>query len=144
MSVAQKVVGVGLTNNVTTAAYGSMATVPAPYDNVTKSARPLVNTTATITLPATVNKSWLIHSFSFSLYNATGVPATVVRDVFINDGFGDIWVGSCEIGAFNYIDRIIVSGVAIMATAGQAVTISFSVGAGINTFESVNVGAYLI
>lgn len=143
MPLAQKVIGVGITG--ATAAGSAMAVVPTAYD-VNLEITGAAGTAATIILPATAARKWLIHSLSGCIFSIPGSLTTVVT-LTVTNGATIIWaqVLSLPISpATSYLsDKIIAIGLALIGTTNTAMTITIAAPvAGIQPLLSI--GAYLI
>lgn len=143
MPSAQKVIGVGVTG--ATAAGSATAVVPAPYDvniQITAAAA----TAATIILPATLGKRWLVHSLAGSIFSIPGALTTAVAFT-VADGATIIWAQILSLPispATSYLDdKVTAIGLALIGTPNTAMTINIAAPvAGIQAL--VSVGAYLI
>src|ERR1035437_1882520 len=139
-ALAQKVIGAGITG--ATAAGSAMVTVQAPYD-FQASTYPVINTNATITLPAILGKKWLVSMIVGSI-QAKAVTAGLSGMFVIDNGTIVFQVELGVPGVLGTTDRLALSGLAfISAIVNTAMVIQVNAG-GANIQSTVNVGAYLI
>jgi hypothetical protein len=147
MTAAQRVTGPGITGGVTTAANQGMAVAPAPYDiqlvNI-----PAGNTQAIINLPAVAGRAYLVHSLAFSMLFQNGITTSITKEVRVLDGATYLWTSNLYLpigtATTSFVDRLVVTGLALVGAVGHGLEISFISAAGANTFEKCSVGAYLL
>ena len=146
MSVAQRVIGPGLTGGVTTAATQAMAVVPAPYDSML-SAQPAANIKAFVTFPATAGRSWMISEVSFFMVTI-GVSASIPMGLSVTDGANTLWLSGMTLPAGSAIlavsSAVYLTNLGLLGAVGHAVVVGYDNAPGANIYERVAAAAYLI
>ena len=123
-----------------------MGLVDAPQDK-NYFHEPAVNTIATISVPAQAGRRPCCTGIQLGVRTGTVAPAAASVTAVRRDGATGagtiLWQMTIPIGAVaNSIVNLVIAGIHLPGTSGNAMTLEFTAAGGANTFETVNLQAH--
>ena len=113
--------------------------------NTYKSNLPAANVAATVTFPGSVGKRWQLHFLEASVRQGVALAAATTLRIW-DGATGTTLLFSIVLSSpaqANGVDRFVSTDLNLLGTAGLAMTIDFTGGAGATNFEEINASAYL-